>query len=327
MAQQGLSQRAIARQTGLHRRTIKGWLQQAEAPLERAAAPIMPEPAEPAQPARCQAYRASLWTQVQALAKQGLSYSAIARQLKMHRVTVKAWLQQEAPPATSTEPTTPEMGEGVETADRPMSPEHTVALAPPPAPWTSWEEVRQVREALQKHRFLLLRRPEHLNADQQGHVAALLASPLGPQLQVARGFVEEWYSLWQDETGQRRSLEEAQSRYVAWQSKPEYGGIAPLRRLQERMTAVHFERLSQFLRHPDWEATNNGAERAGRAFRHSQAPHFNLRKPETMEGALIVAACQHKEAATAPATPPLHACQRGRQRRMVTVPARSTCPG
>ncbi len=68
-------------------------------------------------------------------------------------------------------------------------------------PWTNWDEVRQVREALQEHRFLLLRRPEHLNVDQQAHVAALLASPLGSQLQVARDFLEGWYGLWRDEHG------------------------------------------------------------------------------------------------------------------------------
>ena len=39
------------------------------------------------------------------------------------------------------------------------------------------------------------------------------------------------------------------------------------------------------------------AERAGRAFRHGQAPHFSLRTAESIEGALIVAACQPKTAA------------------------------
>jgi hypothetical protein len=62
------------------------------------------------------------------------------------------------------------------------------------------------------------------------------------------------------------------------------------------MTDAHFEQLGSFLRNPRWEATNNGAERAGRAFRHDQAPHFNLRTEESIEGALIVAACQRKTA-------------------------------
>lgn len=82
------------------------------------------------------------------------------------------------------------------------------------------------------------------------------------------------------------------------------------------MTEVKFERLSQFLHNPDWEATNNGAERAGRAFRHRQAPHFNLRKKEHIENAINVASCLRKNAALQPPPQPFHTCQRGRKRRM-----------
>jgi hypothetical protein len=160
---------------------------------------------------------------------------------------------------------------------------------------------------------LLLRRPEHLTAEQQAQVATLLASPLGAHLQVARDFLEEWYSVWGEQVGQRRSREEAEARYLAWRCKPEYAALAPLRRVQERVSEARFDQLSQFLRNPRWEATNNGAERAGRAFRHRQAPHFNLRSQETIEGALIVGACQRKAAAVAPALQALHPCQRGRK--------------
>jgi hypothetical protein len=100
-----------------------------------------------------------------------------------------------------------------------------------------------------------------------------------------------------DADGQRRTLEEARERFAAWSSDGAYASVAPLRRVQERMTA-EFERLSQFLRKQDWEATNNGAERAGRALRHRQAAHFNLRSKEAMEGAIVVAACQRKAVAT-----------------------------
>lgn len=321
---QGYSQRAIARETGLHRQTVKAWLQQEVAPAEQVVLPAVPEPPVPGQSARRKTCRATLKAQVQSLAQQGLSYSAIARQTKVHRVTVKAWLQQEALSALDAEPTPPMVSDAVVDVELPVTSAPAAPLAPPPAPWMSWDEVRHVREALQEHRFLLLRRPEHLNADQQAHVAALLASPVGSQLQVARAFLEGWYGLWRDETDQRRTLEEAQAHYVVWQTKAEYGTIAPLRRVQERMSVAHFEKLSQFLQHPAWEATNNGAERAGRAFRHRQAPPFNLRKPESVEGALIVAACQHKAAATAQAAAPIHTCQRGRQGRQAPVRPRST---
>ena len=75
-----------------------------------------------------------------------------------------------------------------------------------------------------------------------------------------------------------------------------------------------FERLSQFRRHPEWEATNNGAERGGRTFRHRQAPHFNLRTKEAIENAITVKACLDKEAATRPPPRPFHTCQRGRRK-------------
>jgi hypothetical protein len=34
----------------------------------------------------------------------------------------------------------------------------------PSIPWTSWEQVHELRESLHKHRFLLMHRPEHLTA-------------------------------------------------------------------------------------------------------------------------------------------------------------------
>jgi len=81
------------------------------------------------------------------------------------------------------------------------------------------------------------------------------------------------------------------------------------------MTATRFEQLSQFLRHPQWEATNNGAERTGRAFRHRQTPHFNLRKEASIELSIVVSACLRKELALRPSVEPFHTCQRGRKRR------------
>jgi hypothetical protein len=53
-------------------------------------------------------------------------------------------------------------------------------------------------------------------------------------------------------------------------------GHFPLKRVQEQMTCAKFEHLSQFLRRPDWEATNNSAERVGRAFRQRQTRHHSI---------------------------------------------------
>ena len=171
--------------------------------------------------------------------------------------------------------------------------------APPPGPWTNWEQVKQVREALHKHRFLLLRRPKHLNAEEQAQVAAFLACPL-PQIRLAHSFLLDWYELWKDDQGYRRTVEEPEVRYDAWRSNPAYLAEPACRRVLNQMTDAQFDRLSPFLRNPRWEATNNGAERAGRAFRHNQGPHFNLRTPESIGGALIVRACQKKVAALSP---------------------------
>jgi len=225
------------------------------------------------------------------LAEQGHSYSAIAHQVGIQRVTVSKWLNHTGSDDQAHSP--PESATSVADAA-------TLAAVPvvqPPAPWQQWDEVRAVREGLQEHRYLLLRRPKHLTTEQQAHIDALLASPVGPKLQVARHFLLEWYLVLHDADGQRRTLDEARERFAAWSSDPVYATVALLRRVQERMTA-EFERLSQFLRNPQWEATNNGAERAGRAFRHGQAAHFNLRSRPALEGAIVVTACHRKATAT-----------------------------
>jgi len=296
LAAQGLSQRAIARQTGFHRNTVKAWLQrtQAHLPAEQVLAtsvlPIAPVP-KPGMVKGDKIY------QPHALAEQGLSHPESARQFGVHRVTIKSWRHQAVP--------TPE--------EPPSRPEPASANLPPPAPWASWEQVSSVREALREHRFLLLRRPEHLAEEEQAQVVALLSSPVGKELQVAHTFLIDWYRIWSDAKGQRRTFAEAQRCYEAWHTDETYAATPSLHRVQQRITPAKFEKLSQFLGHPDWEATNNGAERAGRAFRHRQAPHFNLRTKESIADSITVAACLHKQAAKAPVTQPLHTCQRGRK--------------
>ena len=125
----------------------------------------------------------------------------------------------------------------------------------------------------------------------------------------------EWYDLWRDSTGERRSLSEAQSRYQAWHENAAYQQVAPLQRVQAAVDAAHFGRLSHFLRDAEWEATSNGAERMGRAFRHRQAPHFHLRTTQAIEDALVLGAFERKAQAAAPMLERLHRCQRGRHRR------------
>ena len=306
LAQQGLSQRAIARQTGHHRQTVKGWLAQ--------GVPVLPVamPMElsgyasdlPLHQRRSQKQR--LKRRVHSLAAEGLSYSAIARQVGIHRITVSRWLRQEPPPVEEARPSEPE--------------EEKKSQVPPPVPWSSWEQVRQVREALREHRYLLLRHPRNLSEEEQLQMEALFSTPVGAEVYVAWSFLAEWYRLWFKEDGQRQCLAEARNRYERWRTNSAYRAVPHLRRVLDQMTEAKFESLSQFLRHPEWEATNNGAERAGRAFRHRQAPHFNLRKRENIENAIDVAACLHKEAALRPKPEAFHSCQRGRHPRQEPLP-------
>ena len=148
----------------------------------------------------------------------------------------------------------------------------------------------------------------------------LLNSPVGDRLGVVHSFMVDWYRIWTDADGRRRSLAEAQTRYESWRTQDDYSAVPQLRRIQDQMTEAKFKRLSQFLQNPEWKATNNGAERAGRAFRHRQAPHSNMRKKEYIENSIDVAAYLHKEEATQPPIEPFHTCQRGRKsRKNVTV--------
>jgi transposase len=304
LAAQGLSQRAIARQTGHNRQTVKRWLQQEPEFILVGAPPDAnaptPPPATADQRMLKQIARQDKLAQVQALGDQGHSYSAIARQVGLHRVTVKKWLQ-EASPAE---------------ADRSaIVPEERTEPESPPAPWTTWEEVKQIRETLKEHRFLLLRRPEHLSAVEQAVLTTLLEQPGCADLRVARDFLIDWYRLWTDENRQRPNVAEAQAGFETWRADTTYAAIPALKRSQDRLTPARFENLSQFLHHPDWEATNNGAERAGRAFRHRQASHFSLRKDASIERSIVVTACLRKQALTEPDPQGLHTCQRGRRSR------------
>ena len=203
LAAQGLSQRAIARQTDHNRKTVKRWLQQ-EPEFILAGASSDAKAATPPPPAALtngflkQIARREKLVRVHALSDQGHSYSAIARQVGLHRVTVKKWLQEELP------------AEADSSAN--FSRGRTEQV-PPPAPWSNWEQVKQLREMFKEHRFLLLRRPEHLSAVEQALVTTLLEQPGCADLRVARDFLIDWYRLWTDENRQRRSVAEAQARF------------------------------------------------------------------------------------------------------------------
>jgi len=257
----------------------------------------------------CQARRAVGIAQAHALRPQIQSTRALARAVGVNQDTVRRWLQLTPPDPT----TLAALAEAVELAP---------TIEPPPQPWRDWDEVRQVREELRLNRTLFLRHPDHLKAEEQQALAKLLASPAGAALRVARSFLEAWFAIWRDEHGQRRPIVEAEQRYRAWHEDAAAAEFAPLRKQQQHLDANHFAHLSVFLHDAAWEATNNAAERTGRAFRHSQHPHFRLRHLEMMDADLKVHAYLRKERACSPPVARLHQCQRGRQpHRSTSTPA------
>jgi len=92
LAHQGLSLRAIARQRGLHRRTVRAWLRPAPPPVSDLHS------VEPAASTPTRAYHRrtpALVAQIHQLSAQGLSYIEIARQTGVHRVSVSARLREQ----------------------------------------------------------------------------------------------------------------------------------------------------------------------------------------------------------------------------------------
>jgi transposase len=299
LAARGLSARAICRQTGLARHTVRRWLTSVpDAPsLRPDPAPALSAHARP----RRQRQTPALLAQIHALAAAGLTHVAIAQRTGVHRVTVSTWLKH-ALPDDGVHEEAPTTAVARTRDDQRVLPDPATAADPPP-PWRDWEEVRQVREALKEHRFLLLRQPKTLTDVQAEQVALLLHSPVGAALGVARRFLLDWWLIWRDAEGTKRTLPEAQAGYQLWQTDPAFAAVPALARVQSQVTQTQFTRLSQFLRHPQWEATNNGAERAGRAFRHRQQPHFNLRGVASIEGSLRLVCQQQCQSVLAPPPP------------------------
>src|SRR4051812_31461549 len=111
-------------------------------------------------------------------------------------------------------------------------------------------------------------------------------SPVGEQVGLLREFLEGWYALFHDEQRNRRSPKEAKERYERLRDDERYRTLKPLARLQARLGEEHLQKVSSFLSSADWEATNNGAERSARAFRHLQAPHYDFRRTQSIEDAI-----------------------------------------
>jgi transposase len=247
------------------------------------------------------------------LKEQGNSIREIRRQTGHSRNTIKRWLSGGAPRViTETElpdGMTPEEVLAEEGLDADVSSE----LPEPPSPWSGWEQVRKVRNLLWENRYVMLGRPDHLSEEHRQDLRYLLESPVGEQVGLMREFLEHWYALFHDEQRNRRSPEEAKERYERLRKDERYRTLKPLARLQGRLGDEHFARISSFLRSPQWEATNNAAERSARGFRHLQAPHYNFRRTQSIEDAIKARARLGRQPSTAAQSPPAGRCSRGRK--------------
>jgi len=275
-------------------------------------------------PEKLAAHRAAI-ARVYALYEQGVSIRGIRRRTGHSRNTIKRWLKGEIPRSISQAelPTEWILGEILGERD---PEEHSSSLTCPPtstppeapivheapSPWKDWEEVRKVRGLLWRCRYIILRRPDHLSDEDENELNHLFESPVGEHIKLVRSFLEEWYSLFYDEQRNRRTLQEARERYESLMRDPRYQKLKPLVRLQARFGEAQFHRISAFLRSEEWKATNNGAERTARAFRHLQAPHYNFRKPESIERAVRARASLSKDSSPMGGPPPGR-CARGRK--------------
>jgi Transposase, Mutator family len=226
---------------------------------------------------------------VHALKRAGGPIRGIVRQTGPSRTTIRPWLREPVEPVDEASPIDPLAACGV-----PPVPEDD---APPP-PWESWQQVREFADALAEHRFLLTRRPDHLTEEDRVLLTGLLGAPAAGPLGTARDFLEEWYAIWRDEQGGRRALDDAWDRYRAWRANPDYITAPALKRATERVDQQRFAKLSRFLETPTGEATNNGAERIGRLFRHQQAPHVRLRSADSIDDSLRSWAVSRRREAT-----------------------------
>jgi predicted transcriptional regulator len=254
-----------------------------------------------------------------ALKEQGNSIREIHRQTGHSRNTIKKWLEGQAPRAV-TEGQLPSGLTPAEILDE-QNPDGREFDAPsespePPLPWSDWQQVRKVRGLLWECRYVMLRRPDHLSEEHRENLRFLLESPVGEQVGLLRGFLEEWYALFHDEHHDRRSPEDAKERYERLRGDGRYQELKQLARLQARLGEGHFEKISSFLRSAEWEATNNAAERSARAFRHLQAPHYNLRRTQSIDDAIKARAQLGRQPSSIVAqSPPPGRCTRGRKAR------------
>jgi len=173
--------------------------------------------------------------------------------------------------------------------------------------------VRCFRQRLKSHRWSVVARLQRLSEADRAVVAELLDAPAGAPLRIVHRWAQDWYAIWHDDAGRRRPIAEARERFLRWREDAEASTLAGLRQVPRRMTDERFASLSHFLRDPRWEATSNGAECAGRSFRHRQGTHYNLRSTAAIGALLDVVANERRRAVSPAAELAVGRSRRGRR--------------
>ena len=96
---------------------------------------------------------------------------------------------------------------------------------PPPLPWLDWDQVRRAREDLWMQRTLFLHRAENLTADERQTLDGLLAGPLAVSFAWLARSSKAWFAIWDDDLGTRRTPQEAEQRYLIWQTNAEAANV------------------------------------------------------------------------------------------------------
>lgn len=145
------------------------------------------------------------------------------------------------------------------------------------------------RKFLREHRFLLLRRPDHLTRKERQALRQM--DRIAPALATLRRFVEELHRLFEP----AQSPQAARNRRTRLVARAEYRQHPHLAKVLKRLAPQKFERLIVFLSTEAQERTSNHVERKNRRFRMLQKTRYNRRKPYTITNALKLELMYQKE--------------------------------
>lgn len=139
-------------------------------------------------------------------------------------------------------------------------------------------KAQSARDEVRKGRFLLLTRPENLDASRTERLDALLAEH--SLLAVIRAFMVEFYGLFD---GKPRP-KEAKRRWQAMVANPLYAACPNLAGAMKSVSdEKKFDKVCVYLGYENLNSTSNDVERDNRGFRKRQNTHYRLRDKRSIE--------------------------------------------